>query len=39
MGYDTMKTALHNYFEKYQWENTELSDFINSLQLAYDNSS
>ena len=38
MGYDTMKTALHNYFEKHQWGNTELSDFISSLQQAYDNS-
>lgn len=38
MGYDNMKIALTNYFEKHQWQNTELSDFIASLQNAYDKS-
>lgn len=31
-----MKKALHSYFQKYKWKNTEFSDFIGSLQEAYD---
>lgn len=35
LGFETMKKALHIYFQKYKWTNTEFSDFINSLQEAY----
>jgi tricorn protease interacting factor F2/3 len=38
MGEDTMKIALVDYFQKHEWQNTELTDFIDSLQLAYDKS-
>lgn len=36
LGQDTMKKALHSYFQKYKWKNTEFADFIGSLQEAYD---
>jgi aminopeptidase N len=31
-----MKAGLHLYFQKYKWKNTEFSDFIGTLQEAYD---
>jgi aminopeptidase N len=31
-----MKEAMTNYFQKYQWTNTELSDFVGALKEAYD---
>jgi aminopeptidase N len=31
MGYDQLKAGLHKYFDKYAWQNTELSDFVNTL--------
>jgi aminopeptidase N len=31
-----LKNALHIYFTKYSWKNTEFADFISSLQEAYD---
>ena len=37
-GQDTLKSALHIYFDKYAWKNTELKDFIGSLQEAYEKS-
>lgn len=37
-GLDTLKDALHIYFDKHEWQNTELKDFIGSLQEAYDKS-
>lgn len=36
LGLDNMKNALHLYFQKYKWTNTEFSDFIGTLQTAYD---
>lgn len=38
LGLDTLKDALHIYFDRHEWSNTELKDFIGSLQEAYDNS-
>ena len=35
-GQETLKNALHIYFTKYSWKNTEFADFISSLQEAYD---
>jgi aminopeptidase N len=35
MGQDYLKTALHNYFQKYQWKNTEFDDFIGTLEETY----
>lgn len=31
LGYDTLKLALTNYFQKFKWKNTELSDFVGTL--------
>ena len=31
LGLETMKKALHVYFQKYKWTNTEFADFINAL--------
>jgi len=39
LGLETLKAGLHNYFAKYKWKNTELSDFIGSLEEAYAKSS
>jgi len=36
LGHDTMKEAMTNYFQKYQWKNTELADFVGALKEAYD---
>jgi len=36
LGQDNLKNALHKYFQKYQWGNTEFADFIGTLQEAYD---
>lgn len=36
LGQDNMKYALHTYFQKYKWGNTEFADFIGTLQKAYD---
>ena len=38
MGYDTIKSGLHRYFETYQWQNTTLPDFVGCLQWAFENS-
>ena len=35
LGHETFKTGLKNYFEKFKWKNTELSDFVNTLDQAY----
>jgi aminopeptidase N len=35
MGHNSFKTALHKYFERYQWQNTELKDFVGCLVEAY----
>jgi aminopeptidase N len=36
LGHENMKNALHTYFNKYKWQNTEFADFIGTLQEAYD---
>lgn len=36
LGQENLKNALHIYFQKYKWTNTEFSDFIWALQKAYD---
>jgi aminopeptidase N len=36
LGQDTLKKALHIYFQKHKWTNTEFPDFIGALQQAYD---
>lgn len=38
LGHDALKSALHSYFDKYAWQNTELKDFVGMLQIAYDKS-
>ncbi len=35
LGYETMKRGLHAYFDKYQWSNTTLPDFVNCMQDAW----
>jgi aminopeptidase N len=35
LGQDTLKKALHNYFQMYKWGNTEFNDFIGSLEAEY----
>ena len=35
IGLDTVKVGLHIYFDKFQWGNTTLKDFIDSLYAAY----
>lgn len=35
MGHDSFKSALHKYFDRYQWKNTELKDFVGCLVEAY----
>jgi len=35
MGHSSFKTALHKYFERYQWQNTELKDFVGCLVEAF----
>lgn len=39
MGHESFKLALHKYFDKYQWKNTELNDFVGCLVEAYTESS
>ena len=34
-----MKKGTHNYFNKYKWQNTKLSDFINCMNRAYESGS
>ena len=36
IGHDSLKAALHIYFRKHQYKNTELTNFIESMQTAYD---
>lgn len=31
LGNDHLRMALHNYFQKYKWTNTEFDDFIGTL--------
>jgi len=38
LGYDTFKKGLHLYFERYQWKNTTLPDFVSCLQQGWDES-
>jgi aminopeptidase N len=38
LGKETFKTGLTNYFEKFQWKNTELGDFVSTLDEAYNKS-
>lgn len=35
MSWETFTEGLKIYFDKYKWSNTELPDFINSLQQAH----
>ena len=35
LGYETMKQGLHAYFERHQWGNTTLPDFVNAMQEAW----
>jgi len=35
MGHERFKAALHKYFDRYQWKNTELKDFVGCLVEAY----
>lgn len=30
-----MRAGLHDYFQKFQWTNTTLKDFVNCLNTAY----
>jgi aminopeptidase N len=32
LGYETMSKGLAIYFNKYEWKNTELPDFVGSLE-------
>lgn len=36
LGQDVLKSALHKYFGKYKWGNTEFDDFIGSLEAEYE---
>ncbi len=36
LGQDKLKKALHLYFERYQWKNTELKDFVGVLNEVYE---
>jgi len=38
MGFNTMRNGMHSYFEKYQWGNTTLPDFVGSLDAVYQES-
>ena len=38
LGYETMSAGLHIYFDKHQWGNTTLSDFVSCLTKAYERS-
>jgi aminopeptidase N len=35
LGHEKFKAALHIYFQKHQWKNTELTDFISVMETAY----
>jgi aminopeptidase N len=35
LGQEDLKKALHVYFKKYQWKNTELKDFVEVLEDVY----
>ena len=35
LGQEDLKKALHIYFKKYQWKNTELKDFVEVLENVY----
>lgn len=35
LGYDVMSKGLAIYFNKYEWKNTELPDFVGALEQAY----
>jgi len=35
LGYDTIKKGLHAYFEKHQWGNTTLPDFVGCMLEAH----
>jgi aminopeptidase N len=36
LGQDKLKKALHLYFKRYQWKNTELKDFVGVLNEVYE---
>lgn len=38
IGHDVMKRGLHIYFDKHEWKNTVLSDFVGALEQAYNES-
>ena len=38
VGYETMKMGLHKYFADFSWKNTELKDFVGSIDWAYSQS-
>lgn len=35
LGYDVIKKGLHAYFAKHAWGNTTLPDFVDQMQIAY----
>jgi aminopeptidase N len=35
IGLQAFKNGLHKYFHKYQWTNTELTDFVGSMNEAF----
>ncbi|CDW89925.1 aminopeptidase n [Stylonychia lemnae] len=35
LGHEVVKRGLHAYFENFQWQNTELKDFVGTLNEAY----
>ena len=38
LGHDTFRAGLHEYFKKFEWQNTTLPDFVGCLQSAFDKS-
>jgi aminopeptidase N len=35
MGFDTMKSGLQKYFNKFSWKNTTLDDFVECMDEAH----
>lgn len=36
IGHEVFKKGIQNYFDKHQWGNTELTDFVGAMQAGYD---
>jgi aminopeptidase N len=36
MGHQSFTQGLHAYFQKFQWKNTELKDFVGCMKEAFD---